>query len=302
MDGEGVEITVAPNAVYVAKDLLIEREFEGHHEGLVKWVRLKPQGKLSTEERRELEHISTEYSLWMRKDEIEACCPRILSLTPSQAGGSSSGSKMSWESSSSSAASKDQPKTSSSSASFSSSTSSSSEKDEVFLEMRDEVRLLISRAKKLMARERGNNPPSLAAGKVLTSTINILNAYAKIGSLANTFQEYGALDLLLGWLRSADEDIRKNSSDMLGSLTTFDLSTRSYVLLQLLKDDESSGSTLQSRQMLLDLFSKTASSDESLLKEVAFPHVCLWKDVEREKRKHLISLCFRFQHATFFQF
>ena len=64
---------------------------------------------------------------------------------------------------------------------------------------------------------------------------------------------------------------------MLRSLTTFDLSSRAYVLLQLSKTDSAKSTSVQGQRMLLDLFAETASTGESdaLLKGITLPQVCV---------------------------
>ncbi len=250
-DHLGVAIKLAPNATYQAKDTTIERKFKGEHdEWLAKWVRLEQGAEV-----RETERTNQEYSMWMREEEMSACCPHLLSLRRTDT------SKME----SSVGEEKDSnycPPT-------------TTEKDEEFLEMREDVRLLISRAKKLISRGGGTTGGG-GGGRVLSNTVGILSAYAKIGTLANAFQEYGALDLLLSLLSSHDGEVRRNSSEMLRSLANFDPSSRGYVLLQLIRSDgEGHEHSLQTRQMLLDLFSDTTSSEESdsLLKGITFPRV-----------------------------
>ena len=150
--------------------------------------------------------------------------------------------------------------------------------EEPLLEMAEDIKNLIFRARRL--RNRAGPSMNPAVGKMLANTINILSAYAKVGALANTFRENGALDLLLTLLSSLYPDVRQSAGDMLRSLATFDLSSRAYVLLKLAKIDDRDpvhkSTTVQSRQMLLDLFSETASSSESevLLKGITLPQVC----------------------------
>ena len=260
---KGVTLSIGPNAAYQGQDFIMERKFKAEHEeGLIKWVQLElPEDKkLDRDEERELECTSKEYLMWMRKDEIEACCPQLLSLKSTRTASAST----EIPSTSEQDLQDDRPHP-----------TGSSEKDETLVDMKEDVRSLISRAKKMMARE--GSTPGVVGGKLLSNTINILNAYAKIGSLAESFQEYGALDLLLGLLSSKDVDVRKYSSDMLRSLANFDPSSRSYVLLQLTKSEEGSETSLQSRQMLLDLFADTASLNENnlLLRGMTFPQVCI---------------------------
>lgn len=251
----GIDLTLAPYASYQAKDLASERKFKGQEEEwLVKWVLQPPEGskKLTEEERRELENANKEYCIWMRRNEIKACCPHLLSFKATPAATASETEDIEDGSSHSQVP-------------------LNVEMDESLREMKDDVRHLITRAKRLMALE--GSSPGLTGGKVLSNAVSILSAYAKIGSLTDTFQEHGTVDLLLGLLTSRDEDVRRHSSDMLRSLTSFDLSIRGYVLLQLIQSDEGAKSSLQSRQMLLDLFSETASSDECDVKGITFPQV-----------------------------
>lgn len=249
----GVALTIGPNTSYKAQDLVTERNFKGQYEEcLVRWVLQPPPDKLNKDEQLAYEHATKEYCMWMRREEIEACCPQLLtdpgSADPVASAVGLGGDDAEMESTITPL--------------------STVEKDEALAEMRADVQLLIVRAKRLMG-----PALSVAGGKILANVVGILNAYAKIGILTDAFQEYGAVDLLLGLLGSQDLDVRKQSSEMLRSLTSFDLSIRSYILLQILKSDEGSESSLQSRQMLLDLFSETASSDESDLRGVAFPQV-----------------------------
>lgn len=248
--GVGVKLTIGPNTSYRAQDLVSERRYKGRHEEcLVRWVLQGPPEKMSKDEEAAYERATKEYCMWMRRGEMEACCPQLALSTapasPIEGGEDTEGESLP--------------------------NMSTAEKDEALAEMRADVQLLIARAKRLMGAE--GSTLSVAGGKVLANVVGILNAYAKIGILTDAFQEYGAVDLLLGLLGSQDLEVRRKSSEMLRSLTSFDLSIRSYILLQLLKSDEGSESSLQSRQMLLDLFSETASMDESGSSAISFPQV-----------------------------
>jgi hypothetical protein len=260
MEPKEVALTIGPNTTYKARDLVSERLYKGRYEEcLVRWVLQGAPEKLNKDEELAYERASKEYCVWMRRGEMEACCPHLAAIqttsdTVSSAGGVGDETEM------------DMPP-------------SMGEKDEALAEMKADVQHLIGRAKRMM-----DMTQSVATGKILADVVGILNAYAKIGILTDAFQEYGAVDLLLGLLGSQDLDVRKRSSEMLRSLTSFDLSIRSYILLQILKSDEGSESSLQSRQMLLDLFSETASSDESDVRGVAFPQVRLYSVLEIEAR------------------
>lgn len=262
--GKGVQVSLAPNTSYRAEDLVTERKFKGEHdEYLVKWVLQPPPAPEKPKYKEQnpdeeahpiTENIKKEYCMWMRREEIEACCPHLLAFKPTPSSSSQTANQASNGGEGNMEEDMDPA-----------STGLTLEKEEALSEMKADVRLLIGRAKKLMN-------PSMGGGKVLSNTVNILNAYAKIGLLTESFQEYGAVDLLLGLLGFPDLDVRKNSSAMLRSLTAYNRSIRGYVLLRLIRsDEESSKSSLQSRQMLLDLFSETASSDESDVRGIAFP-------------------------------
>lgn len=149
---------------------------------------------------------------------------------------------------------------------------------ESFREMVEDINTLVGRAERM--RQRKGQKRGGVGSKMLSNTISILSAYAKIGTLANTFRESGVLDLLLSLLSSYDLEVRHSASDMLRSLATFDSASRAYVLLQLTRSDEAESatkSTAQSRQMLLDLFAETASSEDSelLLSGISLPQVTL---------------------------
>lgn len=253
--GVGVTLTIGPNTSYRAQDLVSERRYKGkYEEWLVRWVLQPPPEKMSEEEEAAYERATKEYCMWMRLEEIEACCPQLASASVVPASPTVKGEDTD-------------------AAEFPGPSTSTAQKDEALAEMRMDVQSLIARAKRLLAAE--GSTLSVAGGKVLANVVGILNAYAKIGVLTDAFQEYGAVDLLLGLLGSRDLEVRRKSSDMLRSLTSFDLSIRSYILLQLLKSDEGSESSLQSRQMLLDLFSETAPADESGSRAISYPQVCL---------------------------
>lgn len=256
-EAKGVKLTIAPNASYLAEDLLFQRKFKGlHDECLVKWVLQEPPGELKEEEEKELERVGREYCIWMRKDEVEACCPHLLPFKIDPEAASPASSKLETQS-----ARED-------------SVPVMSDKDEAASDMKKEVQTIILRAKKLMS---GGDT---ASGPVLVTTVGLLKVYSEMEGLTRAFQEYGAIELLLGLLGSRDADLRRESSNLLHSLMTSDLSIRGYVLLQLIKSDTGSKSSLQSRQMLLDLFSETetVSSDESDdMRDITLPHVSACK-------------------------
>ena len=256
---EDVTFTLAPNITYQAKESLTERKFKGEHEErLVKWVLDEPVGKLTDQQKAEVKYAAKEFRMWMRKDEIKSCCPSLLNAKPSIPAPepSSTGVEPCLLPSGKLVGPQPQPTP----------PSVSLETDETLNEMKEDVRLLITRIKKVLLQ-------GGMGAKVLSSTVSVLSAYAKERAMCSAFQECGAIDILLSLLSSPDHDVRVNASQMLHSLTTFDLSTRSYVLLYLVKGESGAEASLQSRQMLLDMFSETASVIDSELKGVTFPLV-----------------------------
>ena len=237
----GVSITLAPNSTYNAADLVIHRKYKGEHdENLVKWTRSENKGRDAPQAEAE-EKTSKEYLIWMRRPEMEACCPRLLSLEGVKSVPTAAQALQQprlWE---------------------------VPEGDDSLHEMAEDINNLVLRAQRIM-RTSGQKPGG-AGVKMLSNTISILSAYAKIGALANIFRESGAMDILLSLLSSQDLDVRRSASDMLRSLATYDSGSRAYVLLQLTRSDsgQAARSTDQSRQMVLDLFADTASGDESEL-------------------------------------
>ncbi len=241
-----VVFTLAPHISYQADDVVMRRKCkEEHEECLVKWLLKDPEGKLTDEQKKSFERAQKEYTLWMRRDEMEACCPTLVNSIPR--------------------ASTSQP----AHGQGANSIPPTLESDETLREMKEDIRNLIWRVKKLMSVEGG-----ASGGAVLASTVAVLNTYAKMGSLISVFQEHGVVDLLLDLMESRDFDVRRNASDMLHSLTSIDHDIRNYVIVQLIKSEKSPGeSSPQSWQMLLDLFSERATSIESDLKGVIFPQV-----------------------------
>ena len=253
---ERTTLPLGPNANYQVKDVVIHRKYKGQFdESLVKWTRIDNKGQ---EERDPEENACKYYLIWMRKGEMEACCPHLLSLGAKAPPGSAEVGGTGAEEQSA------LQKT------------GEIEGDDSFRDMVEDINTLVGRAERM--RQRKGQKRGGVGSKMLSNTISILSAYARIGTLANTFRESGALDLLLSLLSSYDLEVRHSASDMLRSLATFDSASRAYVLLQLTRSDEAESaakSTAQSRQMLLDLFAETASSEESelLLSGISLPQV-----------------------------
>lgn len=256
--------TLGPAADYAAEDLVIKRKYKGkHEESLVKWVKANSSGAGEKEDIDDefSEKMCNSYLVWMRNEEVEACSPNLLSLHRAHAQQPTMGGKETKASETPSAR------------------QDSETGEESVTEMVEDIKSLVSRAKRIFTKTQEGERVKLgtAGTKMLASTMNILSAYAQVGAVANTFRESGALDLLLDLLTSEDGGIRRSASEVLRSLATFDAGSRAYVLLELTKGDESGEdrSTSQSRQMLLDLFSDTATVNESdvVLSSTTLPQV-----------------------------
>ena len=269
--------TLGPGADYQAEDLVIKRNYKAkHEESLVKWALTNPAATSDKDEYDDefAEKMCNNYLMWMRNAEVEACCPNLLSLKRAHdTGGAAAGQEGSGISTGSAPAASQDSETG----------------EESITEMVEDIKSLVARAKRILTKTQdaggGGMAPASKLGKVgtkmLASTMNILSAYAQVGAVANTFRESGALDLLLDLLTSEDGGIRRSASEVLRSLATFDSGSRAYVLLKLTKGDMTGEdkSTSQSRQMLLDLFSDTASVNESdvVLSSTTLPQVhCIY--------------------------
>uniref|UniRef100_A0A8C2FV84 Uncharacterized protein n=1 Tax=Cyprinus carpio TaxID=7962 RepID=A0A8C2FV84_CYPCA len=124
------------------------------------------------------------------------------------------------------------------------------------LDMKDDVKNLVRRARKQMAKNSD-------FGISITHTIHVLSAYASIGSLVGVFKETGALDLLMELLYNKERQTRRSAGKMLRALASHDAGSRAYVLLSLSQQD---GIELHmdfdNRFTLLELFAETTSSEE----------------------------------------
>ena len=263
-DTESVVISLCPNNIadYYAKEVILHRRVKGpapddssRDEYFVRWKRRpSPASILLEDEEREREKTRPEYLVWMTRAELEACNAALLDV-PISAHPRYTDSKSSAETTEGGSGEVGE---------------GSVKGSEALQDMAADIRSLVNRAQHLVDSGMG--------GRVLLDICNILGTYSKIGPLANTFREIGALDLFLHLLCSDDAKIRLSTKDMLKNLATFDPSGRAYLLLQLTYSGEPGSkykATLQSRQMLLDLFTTTASIDESelVLKGIRLPHV-----------------------------
>lgn len=86
-------ISLAPNATYHAVDLVIHRQFKGQYaENLVKWALIETQADNTVDkEGKGKVSVRNEYQIWMRREEMEACCPHLLSLETVRAAPGTSG-------------------------------------------------------------------------------------------------------------------------------------------------------------------------------------------------------------------
>ncbi|XP_059696736.1 cullin-9-like isoform X3 [Haemorhous mexicanus] len=124
------------------------------------------------------------------------------------------------------------------------------------LEMKADVRSLVQRARRQVA-EAGTPECSIL------STVHVLGAYASIGSLAGTFREAGALELLTAMLCHREQRIRRGAGEMLRALGTHDAGIWAYVLLSLSQQDGiEQHMDFDSRCTLLELFAEITSSAE----------------------------------------
>ena len=238
--------TLGKNADYKACEALTKRKYKGQREEtLVKWVNTTPVSVSEPADKNGRRDEPKEYLLWMRDEEMRACCPHLVSTSCRD----------------------NRP-------SATASASHDAEVEDSIQEMAADVTGLVDRAKRLM----NGTPSGKRSNKHLSNTITILGAYTKITSLSDTFRECGALDLLLSLLSSQDPDVRKSSNDMLRSLAACDPASRTYVFLQLAREEDAEDPRTESpenHQMLLDLFAETASSEElaPVLSGVTFPQV-----------------------------
>lgn len=98
--------------------------------------------------------------------------------------------------------------------------------DEVELsDMKDDVKNLVCRARKQMAKKRDFSIS-------ITHTIHVLSAYAGIGSLVGVFKETGALNLLMELLCNKETQTRRSAGKMLRALASHDAGTHQLCSLE----------------------------------------------------------------------
>uniref|UniRef100_A0A670KC88 Cullin 7 n=1 Tax=Podarcis muralis TaxID=64176 RepID=A0A670KC88_PODMU len=132
-------------------------------------------------------------------------------------------------------------------------------------EMKADVRNLVQRAAWQMA------SPTVPQSSIL-NTIQVLSAYASIGSLMGVFKETGALSLLMKMLCNEEEQIRRSAGKILRALASHDAGSRAYVLLSLSRQDGiEQHMDFDSRYTLLELFAETTSSEEHCMSFEGIP-------------------------------
>ena len=270
---DGFYLSFDPYSTYTFKEVAGRRRYGGtHDEVLVKWSHVKSVAEAQAKESEaggskgsgggaEGKEKVREHQMWLREKEIDCCCPGLLrvysegegvgaetvrgnpsGVSPSPLLGFAMGGDV---------------------------------QSEALQEMADDVASLVKRAKRFLGHS-GQLPVHMKG--MLSNTINILSAYAKIGALAGAMCKHGALDLLLGLLSSDDSEVRRGARDMLCSLASHDAASRTYVLLQLIKDkdEEERHPSSENCRMLLDLFAEMSSTEECrehLLNEAPLPQV-----------------------------
>uniref|UniRef100_A0A7M4FWK8 Cullin 7 n=1 Tax=Crocodylus porosus TaxID=8502 RepID=A0A7M4FWK8_CROPO len=216
------------------EELIRQRQgHDGHTEYLIRWSILSlEEGTGSNANASSTESKAENILMWMSAEEVYANCPTLLGKRKPE------GQRVKEEKA---------PNTFPSGVTL----------DEAsLLEMKEDVRSLVQRAGRQMARAMG------PASSIL-NTIHVLSAYASIGSLTGVFKETGALDLLMKMLCNEEKQIRRSAGKMLRALASHDAGSRAYVLLSLSQQDGiEQHMDFDSRYTLLELFAETTSSEE----------------------------------------
>ncbi|XP_048452589.1 cullin-9 [Rhincodon typus] len=130
--------------------------------------------------------------------------------------------------------------------------------DVELLDMKEDVKHLVQRARRQMSRKPGPD-----SSLNISHTIHVLSAYASIGSLVGVFKETGALDVLMELLCNKETQTRRSAGKMLRALASHDAGSRAYVLLSLSQQDGiEQHMDFDNRYTLLELFAETTSSEE----------------------------------------
>ncbi|KAM3854465.1 cullin-9-like [Vipera latastei] len=234
MVGEKRTGNLGPKLQAYPEELIRQRRgHDGHTEYLIRWSILSLDDNVeNTTHAASAENKMDNILMWMSAEEVYANCPTLLGKRKPE------GQRVKEEKS---------PSTFPSDVTV----------DEASLhEMKADVRNLVQRANRQMARTSGPESSIL-------NTVHVLSAYASIGSLTGVFKETGALDLLMKMLCNEEKQIRRSAGKMLRALASHDAGSRAYVLLSLSQQDGiEQHMDFDSRYTLLELFAETTSSEE----------------------------------------
>uniref|UniRef100_A0A670XUM0 Cullin 9 n=1 Tax=Pseudonaja textilis TaxID=8673 RepID=A0A670XUM0_PSETE len=235
MVGEKRNGNLGPKLQAYAEELIRQRRgHDGRTEYLIRWsiLSLDDNVENTTTHAASTENKMDNILMWMSAEEVYANCPTLLGKRKPE------GQRVKEEKS---------PSTFPSDVTV----------DEASLhEMKADVRNLVQRANRQMARTSGPESSIL-------NTVHVLSAYASIGSLTGVFKETGALDLLMKMLCNEEKQIRRSAGKMLRALASHDAGSRAYVLLSLSQQDGiEQHMDFDSRYTLLELFAETTSSEE----------------------------------------
>ncbi|XP_039180415.1 cullin-9-like [Crotalus tigris] len=234
MVGEKKYGNLGPKLQAYPEELIRQRRgHDGHTEYLIRWSILSLDDNVeNTTHAASAENKMDNILMWMSAEEVYANCPTLLGKRKPE------GQRVKEEKS---------PSTFPSDVTV----------DEASLhEMKADVRNLVQRANRQMARTSGPESSIL-------NTVHVLSAYASIGSLTGVFKETGALDLLMKMLCNEEKQIRRSAGKMLRALASHDAGSRAYVLLSLSQQDGiEQHMDFDSRYTLLELFAETTSSEE----------------------------------------
>lgn len=193
MVGEKRTGNLGPKLQAYPEELIRQRRgHDGHTEYLIRWSILSLDDSVeNTTHAASAENKMDNILMWMSAEEVYANCPTLLGKRKPE------GQRVKEEKS---------PSTFPSDVTV----------DEASLhEMKADVRNLVQRANRQMARTSGPESSIL-------NTVHVLSAYASIGSLTGVFKETGALDLLMKMLCNEEKQIRRSAGKMLRALASHD--------------------------------------------------------------------------------
>lgn len=228
-----MEFVADRGIIYRGEKVLLHRQGADGEECLVQWRTQEDKTIGSKDAKASAKEICT----WMKRQEIQVCCPHVTDLSE---GGAASGDVM-----------KEKPDTS-------------------MVEMAEDVATLVKRARRILINPAGSE-------MLLISTMKVLAEYAKIPQLSEYFHRSDAVELLLDLLINQNDQVRLNATLMLKELASRDPATRMQVLLQLTEvKHQKPSSSSYFRQLFLDLVETgenqwVRSSCESTLPMVSPP-------------------------------